>query len=94
MKKRKKGTPVPTSPITASTSPFPAPTKVSEVKMDFYAALKKVMGGKKITRIEWSEKCYGFLSPDGLLSIHRNLNDHNWIVSDGDILAEDWIIVS
>lgn len=60
----------------------------------FYGALRKVMQGKQITKLEWKNVDeYGFLSQDGMLKIHRpDGKDYNWALSDGDILGLDFII--
>lgn len=61
--------------------------------MPFPEAIKLLMGGKKITRIEWdSDDEYGLLR-DSFLMIHRKKNFHTWIVSEGDMLAIDWIVL-
>ena len=63
-------------------------------EMDFPSAIKEVIGGKKITRVEWGDKnIYGFLN-ETVLSIHMlDGNNHKWIVSEGDLISEDWIIL-
>ncbi len=63
-------------------------------KMNFSTAIREVIDGKKITRLEWKDKnIYGFLK-DGYLSLHK-IDDkiYQWVVSDGDLLGNDWIVV-
>ena len=72
-------------------------TIVLEAEMDFFDALKEVADGKKITKLEWDDKrTYGFIK-DGLLSIHKAGEaegiDRPWILSDGDILCDDWVVL-
>lgn len=65
--------------------------------MDFFEALKEVAAGKKITRVEWDNPgIYGALK-ENLLVIHGGRTgddkDHSWIISDGDLLSEDWRVL-
>jgi hypothetical protein len=70
---------------------------MEEAQLTFFEALKLVADGKKITRLEWDDKHdYGFLR-DGLLQLHKNGESdevfHPWLINDGDLYGEDWIIV-
>ena len=73
----------------------PSAKKVVQVPVfemvDFFKALKLIQEGKKVTKKEWSDtKVFCFLS-DGILKIQ--LADGklcNWIISDGDMIGEDW----
>lgn len=61
--------------------------------MSFYEALQQCELGKKITRLEWgSNDEYGFMNQDQL-SIHTKGKDHLWIVSKGDMINSDWVIL-
>lgn len=65
--------------------------------MDAFEALRAAMDGKRITKLEWHDRdTYGLLK-DGLLSLHRGGEPedmyHAWIVSDGDLLGMDWVIL-
>lgn len=63
-------------------------------KMDFFDALPAVLKGQRITRIDWNDaSIYGFLSFQGLLSLRRDGENHSWIVSEGDMVAEDWVVL-
>lgn len=64
----------------------------NENQMDFSSAIKEVIADKKITRIVWASDEYGLLK-DGFLTIKTSDGFHQWIVSDGDMLANDWIVV-
>ena len=75
------------------------PEKPATVKegMDFPEAVKKIMEGYKVTRLEWEdERTYGILS-NTKLSIHLSNESanvfHEWIVSDGDLFGTDWKVV-
>lgn len=74
-------------------SPTPK-AKKAVTEIDFYKALKEIMTGKSVTRKEWgSRKTYCFLR-DGRLSLHKpDGKDYDWIISDGDIYGDDWIVL-
>lgn len=77
-----------------SQSPLPAIGKKSiEKEMSFLEALTLLIGGKKIRRSEWNDKEEYCLLQDSFLRIHRDEKFHNWIVSEGDMLALDWEIL-
>lgn len=63
--------------------------------MDFYTALRFMMeSGASVSRGEWGDVEYYGLIRDGLLMLHKpDGKFHQWIVSDGDISASDWMIV-
>lgn len=63
-------------------------------KVTFPEAMELILSDKKITRVEWAnEKEYG-IKKDGFLMLHKADDTfHQWIISDGDMEAEDWIIV-
>ena len=62
--------------------------------MSFPMAIQKVMEGKKIHKLEWKDKeYYGFLN-GGLLSLHKpDGKNYQWILNDGDLLGNDYIIL-
>jgi hypothetical protein len=71
------------------------PTKavIKEGVMDFPDALRKVIDGKKITKLEWNDpKIYLFLD-GGRLRMMKENTLFDLIVSDGDLLGTDWVIV-
>jgi hypothetical protein len=63
----------------------------------FTEALDQIIDGKRATREEWSDKRHYGLLKDEFLSLHKAGEAegliHPWIVSEGDLLAEDWIIL-
>ena len=67
---------------------------ISVKEMDFPDAIRITMNGKKITRTEWGNKnIYCFLNGD-ILSIHMlDGNNHKWIINEGDMTAEDWVVL-
>jgi hypothetical protein len=91
---------------TPNTSPLPEDVKpdvdgVFSVKTDtdnmtFYDAVKAMVDdNQKVTRVEWANTIeYGLLK-DGILTLHKaDGKYYSWIISDGDINADDWIIVA
>ena len=78
-----------------ATSPLPQRKLESTTKfLDFYEALKAVVTGKKIFREEWENKeYYGFINK-GNLSLHKpDGKTYQWIINDGDMNANDWIVL-
>lgn len=72
----------------------PTPKKQDKIPtFDFPEAIRQIIAGRKVSRVEWANQDYGFLNND-LLSISRNGNFHSWIVNDGDMLANDWMVVN
>lgn len=69
-----------------------SPTGTQE--MNFYDALKQVAINKKITRLEWKNKeIYGVLD-GGVLKLHKTDGVlYSWLVNDGDLFGEDWIVI-
>lgn len=75
-----------------SHSPITQKAEYVEVGMPFSTALASVIDGKLITRPEWEEDYHGVLQ-DGKLMLHKPDGQlYYWILSDGDILATDWIV--
>ena len=69
------------------------PIKTGPVGMDFPNAIRRVIEGNKITKLEWNdENVYGILK-DGFLMIYRNGRFNQWVISDGDLLGGDWIVL-
>ena len=76
-----------------TTNPAHSPIAVSQpVTMAFPDALHAVMGGDRITRIEWHDNGVFVFLQDGILRIMTRDGVHNLIVSDGDLFATDWVI--
>jgi len=64
-----------------------------QIKMDFPNAIRLLTDGKKITRLSWSPNdSYGLLK-DGLLMLWIDGQFKRWIVNDGDLTGEDWIVL-
>jgi hypothetical protein len=79
-----------------TSSPLPQGLK-KEVRPSgivFPLAIKAVIEGKKIFKLEWEDKgFYGFLNGE-FLSLHKpDGKNYQWIVSEADLKGEDWIII-
>lgn len=73
----------------------PLPASPVKVNLDFFDALRAVRDGMRVTKAEWNDpRYYGVLS-NGRLKLHKPDGlFHDWIISDGDLFGEDWLIVS
>jgi len=60
--------------------------------MSFPDAIGEVVKGKSITRMEWGNTDYCLLK-DGWLTIYINDKFQKWLISDGDMDANDWYVV-
>ena len=66
---------------------------VDSNEMDFPGAMRAVIDGSKITKLEWENKEI-IVWLDGHLKIKlADGTTHDLIVSDGDMIGEDWAIV-
>lgn len=65
-----------------------------DVLMNFYKALQEVSLGKKIHKLEWKDESYYGIMDNGMLKLHKPDGQlYNWIINDGDLAGEDWIVV-
>ena len=76
----------------ASKSPVIKKKAVKDT-MNFPDAISHLITGEKIRRVEWvDEEEYGILR-ENFLEIHRSGKFHIWQVSEGDLLATDWVVL-
>lgn len=61
--------------------------------MTFSEAIKEIVDGHRVTRLEWDSNSEFGLLKDGFLMIHTKGKYHRWIVSDGDMLNNDWCLL-
>lgn len=85
-------TPVIEGEIGASLTPMPKIESKPQT-MSFPDAIKQIIKGKKVARVSWGNDDYGFLK-DAWLTIHTKGTFHTWLISDGDLESNDWIIVT
>lgn len=77
----------------------PTPSKqtalfTSVKQMNFYDALKEIMGGKKVARLEWKDKEYYGVLNETRLQLHKPDGKlYDWVLIDGDVSGVDWIII-
>lgn len=76
-----------------SQSPVPSSANSKPDGLRFPEAIQAVMNGKKVRRVEWADAEEYCLLKDNFLTIHRNEKFHTWIVSEGDMLSTDWVII-
>lgn len=69
-----------------------SPVADVEVGLDFYAALKEVASGKKITRPGWPEHACIFLHASAV-HVRDTRGLHTLILTDADLQATDWQVV-
>ena len=77
----------------------PTPKKVEEKvdlnQMDFPKALKEVIEGKKITKLEWCNRAVYVSILNEHLTIYKDDGKpHDFIVRDSDIIGDDWVVIS
>jgi len=70
---------------------------VSKSTMDFPAAMRKVIDGNRISRLDetWKKDgTYGALVGQFLTCVKNDGTSYTWAISDADMHATDWIVVS
>ena len=62
--------------------------------MDFSVAIRQVIDGKKITRVDWAKpEVFVYISNTILtIKMEDGLN-HQWILSEDDLMALDWVVI-
>ena len=68
---------------------------VARKGMRFGEAFAALLDGEKVTRLEWGNPDLYCSHVGGFICTRLDDGlDHPWIISDGDIAATDWIIVT
>lgn len=63
-------------------------------EMSFPEAIKKVIEGEKIHKLEWKDRNYYAFLKDGFLCLHKTDGKiYQWIINDGDLMGKDYIII-
>jgi hypothetical protein len=81
-------------------TPLPKKTLSKKVSgmMTFPDALKAVISGKKVTKLEWERVNEYLVLKDGFLMIHHHADKddvfHRLMVSEGDLVGKDWMIIN
>ena len=72
----------------------PKPPVKAKTTLDFMEALTEVLKGKSITKLEWDDKQYYGILVNERLTLHKpDGKNYDWIVSEGDMRGDDWIIL-
>lgn len=71
-----------------------SPVIAEDKTMTFPEALKFVILGSKITKLEWKNNAIYVLLKNGFLMLHKEDNkDYQLLVSEADLVGEDWIVL-
>lgn len=63
-----------------------------EKQFDFSGAISRILTGKSITKLEWSDKRYHALLKDAQLVLHKpDGNYYQWILSEADLRGDDYV---
>ena len=78
----------------ATQSPLPKKQEQKRITMNFPEAMKMIILGKKIYKEEWEDKEFYGILEDARLKLHKPDGKlYDWIISDGDLMATDWIVI-
>ena len=71
----------------------PVPKKKQQVELSFYDAIREIMEGKRVARLEWPNKADYCLLQDTFLTIFIKGEFHQWSINDGDVEGIDWVVL-
>lgn len=72
-------------------SPLP---KTQEETLDFPEAMQQIILKKRLHKIEWSNKEYYVFLNEGKLQLHKpDGKNYDWIISEGDLNGDDFIVI-
>ena len=76
-------------------SPSGKPNPAQTVGMDFSNAIRKVIDGGKISRLDplWSKEGIYAVLKDGFLVVVRENKDFKFEICEADLKARDWIAI-
>ncbi len=70
-----------------------SPKPTTPIGMDLSTALKSVVSGKTIKRLEWLNNDVYVSLNNGLLSLHKDDGRYySWVISESDLIARDWVV--
>jgi hypothetical protein len=87
-------------PISQSPTPaVPLSESPTPILMDFPTAIRAVIEGKSITRLDWNDNEIYCALRNSFLEISYDMKTKfykwcTWIVSEGDLLGTDWVVVT
>lgn len=76
-----------------NTSPLPKKAEAVQTLLTFPDAMREVINGKKVTKLEWATSEVFLQLKDGFLKIYRDSKYYDLIVSEGDMIGTDWVVV-
>jgi len=80
--------------VVISSSPTVSPKKKNKKTLFFLDAMQEVINDKKIHKLEWEDKEYYGFRHNEKLSLHKpDGKTYQWILSDGDMLGDDYIVL-
>lgn len=72
----------------------PARQEAVVASLDFADAIRQVIDGRRVRRLEWQDADVCVFRADGFLKIRKSDGTlHALLVSDGDLLAMDWVVI-
>jgi len=76
-------------------SPLPVSTNslIADSQMDFPSAMKAVIAGNKVSKLEWNNSNIVVWLEDKLKIKLADGSIHDLLVSSGDMYGDDWFIV-
>jgi len=80
----------------STTSPVPEKINGEKSKfVSFFEAIESLPRGKRITKKEWgNQEYFGELNDNAQLVLHKpDGNFYQWILSEGDIIGKDWLVL-
>jgi hypothetical protein len=66
----------------------------NEKLFDFSEAVKQLVKGKKVTKLEWNNPNIYLVLKEKLKIMKEDGKMYDLIISDGDALGEDWKIIN
>jgi hypothetical protein len=67
-------------------------TQSPPLLMDFPTAMRAVINGQAITKMEWQNTDTYCMIRETFLMIHIDGQWRQWLVNDGDLMGTDWIV--
>lgn len=61
------------------------------MEMDFPNALREIIAGKCVTKMEWNDPNTYLVLKDNTLMLHKDDGFYPLIVTDGDLFGEDFV---
>lgn len=71
-----------------------SPSVTKQTKMDFGQAMKEVLNGKQVRRLDWENPDHKYALIDGHLVVYDPKKKiwHKVLLNDGDLSGNDWVV--